>query len=333
MKSSPTNVALQRANGGLPLIRLCCALVALLVPTTASGSATPTAGAAAAPTVVNVTALPVEPTALAFYAKDRGFFRRQGIDARITVISDPMQAQAGVVSGTAQFSSFATALLAVNKSRGFPLRLVAAGALYKRKAPTTAIVAARGKRLTRARDLVGKTIALDAPNSPAYVGLAKWLKRNGLAIRDVRPVYLPFAQMVGPLSQGTVDAAVLPEPFLTQVLERGARRIAYPFHAVCARDCLLTVWIARRDINPNLAARFRNAIQAAAAWANRKRNERASGAILARYAGLDRALLRKVTRTRFATRMRLSRAKPWVDVYKEFGLLPESFRVGDLPKP
>ena len=136
------------------LVRLCCIGVALVVSACGDGSADP-----AGPTKVNITALPIEPTALAFYAKERGFFSREGIDARITVINDPQQAPAAVLSGTAAFSSFSVSGLAVLKSRGAPVRLVAAGALYQPKAPTTALVSAKGKRFRRAGDLVGKTIA------------------------------------------------------------------------------------------------------------------------------------------------------------------------------
>jgi NitT/TauT family transport system substrate-binding protein len=313
------------------LALLACSLVLVLaVPAAAGTSAAPAGRNALTP--VAITALPLEPTALAFYARDRGFFRRQGIDARITVLTDPAQAPAAILSRTAHFSSFSTGGLAILKSRGAPVKLVAAGAVYRPRAPTTAVVAAKGKRIGGARALVGKTVAIDAPNTPAHIGLLRWLKRNGVAAASVRLVYMPFAQMVGPLSRGTVDAAVVPEPFLTLVLQRGAKRIAHPFNAICSRVCLLTIWMARRDVDANLAARFRKAIQAAAVWANRKRNDRASGAILARYAEIDPALIRRVTRTRFATRLRPALAQPWIDVFAEFGVIPSSFSAMDLVK-
>ena len=190
---------------------LCLTLV-VLIPASA-GLASGPAGRGVAPTVVNVAVLPIEPTAQAFYAKHRGFFLKQGIDARITVLSDPAQILAAVLSGDAQFSSFSTGGLATLRSRGAPIRLVAAGALYRPKAPTTALLAAPGKKIIRARDLVGKLVAIDAPNTLAHIGLLKWLKRNGVSAEDVRFVQIPFAQMLGPLGRGTVDAAVLPEPF------------------------------------------------------------------------------------------------------------------------
>ncbi len=309
------------------LVRVCCIGVALVVSACGDHPAAP-----AAPTKVDITALPIEPTGLAFYAKERGFFGREGIDARITVINDPQQAAAAVLSGTAAFSSYSVGGLAVLKAHGAPVRLVAAGALYSPKRATTALVSAKGKRFRRAGDLVGKTIAIDAPNTPAHVGLLRWLKRNGVGAGDVRLVEMPFPQMLGPLNRGTVDAAVVPEPFLTLALQQGAGRIAHVLNAVCSRDCLATVWMARRDVDPNLAARFRNAIQAAAVWANQEESERATGAILAKYSELDPALIAKVTRTHFATRLSPELAQPWIDLYAEFGVIRSSFPANDLTK-
>jgi NitT/TauT family transport system substrate-binding protein len=311
---------------------LACILIVLVVPAGAGGTATATAGRSLPLTTVTVAVLPLEPAALALYAKHRGFFERQGIDARITVLLDPAQIVAAVLSGDAQFSAFTTGGLAILKSRGAPVRLVAAGALYRLKVPTTGLVAAPGMRIRRARDLVGKRIAIDAPNTLAHIGLLKWLKRNGLSADDVRLSAIPFAQMLGPLTRGTVDAAILPEPFLTLAIQRGARPIADTLAAVCSRDCLLTISMARRDVDSNLAARFRNAIQAAAVWANNRKNDRASGAILARYAPIDKAVTTKMTRASFATRLRPVLAQPWIDVFAEFGVIPTSFSANDLVK-
>jgi NitT/TauT family transport system ATP-binding protein len=321
-----------RNEAGVRALLLLCYLGAALMVCACGGGGHGGGKTPSRATEVNIIALPIEPTALAFYAKEKGFFRREGIDAKIAVINDPQQAPAGVLSGKAAFSSFSASGLALLKSRGAPVRLVAAGALYSPDAPTTALVTAKGKQFKHADELVGKTIAIDAPNTPAHIGLLRWLKRNGVDAGDVRFVDLPFPQMLGPLNKGRVDAAVMPEPFLTVALQQGAMRIAPIFDAVCARDCLATVWMARRDVEPNLAARFRKAIQSAAAWANQDENEPASGAILAKYSELDPGLFAKVTRTRFAERLRPEMAQPWIDVYAEFGVIPASVRATDLTK-
>ena len=331
--SGPTNTSTGGVGGLLLLPALVCSiLLVALVPGGAAGSASSRARHGAQLTKVTVATLPLEPAAVAWYAKHRGYFTRRGIDAKILVLSEPTQLVAAILSGQAQFSGFNVGGAAILKSRNAPVRLVAGGALYRPKAPGSALVAPPGKGITRARDLIGKRIAIDAKNTIAHIALLKWLKRNGISAKKIRLSEIPFAQMLGPLLRGTVDAAVLPEPFLTLATQRGAKRVAPIFDAVCPQDCLLTIWMSRKDTDPNLAARFRNAIQAAAVWANQKRNDRASGAILAKYVPIDETVIATMTRTRFAERLRPALAQPWIDAFAEFGVIPATFRAIDLVK-
>ena len=86
------------------------------------------------------------------YAKHRGMFRKQGIDARLTILSDPSQTVAALLSGDVQFVSTHAGAAAALKSKGAPVKVVAAGANYDPKQPTAELVAARGKDVqTRAR--------------------------------------------------------------------------------------------------------------------------------------------------------------------------------------
>jgi NitT/TauT family transport system substrate-binding protein len=303
------------------------AVVAVLAASTAAGGAS-----ARQLDTVTIATPPFEPTALAFYANARGLFRKHGIDAKLVVTADPGAGVAAMLAGDAQFASTHAGAPALLRSRGAPVKLVAAGALYERAAPTAGLVSARGKRFTARRDLVGKRIGYDAPGTIAHVALMKWLKGGGVRDSDVTLVRAAFPDLIGALARGDVDAAVLPEPFLTVARRQGARLVAPIFQSVCASECLLTVWIARSDVDRNLAARFRNAVQEAAVWANRKQNDAASGAILGRYAEIEQGLLRAMARSRFGTRLRLPRIQPWLDAYKEFGLIPEGFTAGDLVK-
>jgi len=299
-------------------------LVALLAPV---------AGAAEHElTPIKVAFLPAEPAVLVTYAKHRGMLRAQGIDAEMVPRNDPQVILAALLSGEVQFAGTHAGAAAALKSRGAPIKVVAAGALYEPKHPTSAIVAARGKSITRPRDLVGKTILIDGPNTIAHIGVLKWLQRGGVSKDDVKLQFVPFADMLPSLSNGSVDAAFLPEPFLTIAVQHGSKVIANPFNAVCATDCLTTFWIARSDTDPNLVARFRNAIQNAAVWADRKKNDAASAKILGLYVPIDAKVIAKMSRTRFGTRLRPGLAQPWLDVFAEFGVIPASFKAIDLVK-
>ena len=92
------------------------------------------------------------------------------------------------------------------------------------------------------------------------------------------------------------------------------------------------MWSARRDIDKGLAARYRAAIQAASVWANQPRNRAASGRFLAKYVAINPALLARIERTTFATRLRTAPAQPSIDVFAELGVIPKSFPASDLVK-
>jgi NitT/TauT family transport system substrate-binding protein len=307
---------------------LVAALLALVVG--GSAAAAPEDGQQLRKVTVAIIAL--DATGQAFYAKHRGFFERQGLDVEIKIVADGTQTVPALLSGQAQFTAMPVPGLAALKSNGGPVRGVAGGAVYDPGTLTTVLVAAPGEQIRRARDLVGKRIAIDFRNSIAHVALLRWLKRGGVSEGDVDISFTPFPLMVGPLLRGQIDAAWLPEPFATQATQRGARILARPFDAVCSDTCLLTVFIARRDVDPEIVARFRNAVQNAAKWANQKRNQTASGRILARYAPVPPAVLAKMARFSYATRLRPAQGQPWLDLYAEYDLIPDTFKAGDLVK-
>jgi NitT/TauT family transport system substrate-binding protein len=281
---------------------------------------------------VKVAIIAVDATGQVMYAKHRGFFRKQGLDVEITIVADGTQTVPALLSGQAQFTGVPVPGLAALKSNGGPVRAVAGGAMYEPGSRTTVLVAAPGEQIRRARDLVGKRIAIDFRNSIAHVALLRWLKRGGVAESDVDISFTPFPLMIGPLLRGQIDAAWLPEPFATQAVQRGARIFARPFDAVCTHACLLTIFIARKDADPELVARFRNAVQEAAVWANQKRNYAARGRILTRYAPVSPRVLAKMAWFSYAPRLRPAQGQPWLDLYAEYDLIPDTYKASDLVK-
>ena len=299
--------------------------VALFAPLAAAGDAQLTK--------IKVGFLAAEPAALVTYAKHRGMFTKQGIDAEMVPRTDPALIVAALLSGDVQVTGSHVGVAALLKSRGAPVKVVASGALYDPKNPASALVAPKGSPIKRARDLLGKTILIDGPNTIAHIGVLKWLKRGGVSKDDVKINFVVFPDMIASLSKGDVDAAFLPEPYITEAVQKGAKVVAYPFNAVCPKVCLLTFWIARANVDANLAARFRNAVQNAAVWANQNKNDAASAKILARYlVGIDAKVLAKMERSSFATRLRPSLAQPFLDAFAEFGVIPAGFKAIDLVK-
>ena len=73
--------------------------------------------------------------------------------------------------------------------------------MYNPKKADAVIVAAPGRTLVRARDLVGKTLSVGGPNTPGHLGALEWLEKNGVDEDDVKIEYISFPQVVGALTR------------------------------------------------------------------------------------------------------------------------------------
>lgn len=298
--------------------------------TAAAAAASSSVADQSGPTKIKIAIIAVDATGQVMYAKERGFFRKHGIDAEITIVADGTLTTPAVVSGQAQFAGIPTPALAILKTRDFPLKAVAGGALYEPGTATSVLLAAPGKQFRRARDLVDRKVGLDFRGSIADVALKRWLQRGGVSYDDVEIVADSFPRLIGPLIRGQIDAAWLPEPQATLAIRRGAKVIAKPFDATCSDVCLLTTYMARTNVDPNLAARFRLAVQEAAVWANQPRNRPARARILERYLKIDLGLVERMAWFSYATRLRVRMAQPFLDLYAEYGLIPGSLKPTDL---
>jgi NitT/TauT family transport system substrate-binding protein len=75
--------------------------------------------------------------------------------------------------------------------------------------------------VTTVSDLKGKKIALNARGGIVEYLFAERLKRANLTIADIGIEILSFPDMTIALSNGIIDAAILPEPITTAARERG----------------------------------------------------------------------------------------------------------------
>ncbi len=70
------------------------------------------------------------------------------------------------------------------------------------------------------RDLVNKRVALPFPGAPLDLQMRYIFEKNGIdPDREIQIVYAPFPQAAGQILAGQVDAAPLPEPLATTLVE------------------------------------------------------------------------------------------------------------------
>ena len=206
---------------------------------------------------------------------------------------------------------------------GVPLAIFGGSGLYSTTAPTTVMVAANGSTLGKPKDFEGKTIALISLASLSSLATRKWLRQGGADETKVRLVELPFGSIVPALQRGTIDGALLSEPFLS--LNRdNVRVIAKPFDAI-AKSFYISTFFAKRSwlqTNRDLAHAFLGAMYEAGKWANAHQSE--SATILSKYSKLDLDKVRSMTRVSYATTFEANHIQPVLDIALQYGQITRS---------
>jgi NitT/TauT family transport system substrate-binding protein len=287
------------------------------------------AGAQTLP-VVRVATSANDAAAVVYYAQALGYFKRAGIDVQIQALNNGGAAlAAAVVSGSIDVAVSNVLSLATAHMRGVPVVLVAPSALYESAAPTTALAVSSDSTVMSARDLNGKTVATGGLNDLSEVTAKAWIDEHGGDSKTVSYIEIPFVQMAAALARGTVQAAVMTEPYLTDGHDK-LRIIGKPYDAVGQRF-LINGWFSSEQWvteHPGLASRFAAALANAATWANAHHSE--SAAILVRYSPIAPPVLDRMTRATYGTSLRAADIQPTIAVGVKYGGLTAPFPGGDL---
>lgn len=179
-----------------------------------------------------------------FYEK----FAPPGYKIEVIPFESPTDGKNAVMTGTVDFGTFGIAAATLGAAAGEPLVIFAAQCNRG-----MAVVAGAKSDIKSIKDLKGKKVAI-WPGSTQEVVILERLKAEGMTIKDIQHVRLPFSDMAPALARGDVDAYVGAEPGPSISVANGAGKIVeYPYST--AIGSLNMVWGAKRDMiekNPEL---------------------------------------------------------------------------------
>jgi NitT/TauT family transport system substrate-binding protein len=281
---------------------------------------------------INVAILPTVEIAPLELAIRQKYFAAEGLDVSVTIAGSGQQTVEGMVNGQYDivYSTYPPLLLAQSKHIA-DVKLVAANSAA---APGTAmLVTGKSSPLRTAADLEGKKVAVTAKGT-----LSELMVRSAVATQNARPaavtfVEMPFPDMPTALDRGTIDAAMMVEPFVT-VAERsvGAQRMLdlatgpladLPFTAFGATNAFVTA-------NPRTVAAFQRGLaRAAGQSADRTRIE----PLLTDVAKIDRAVAATTRLPVFRTDLDAAGIQRIAKLMTDFGQLTQELDVKPLLLP
>ncbi len=178
-------------------------------------------------TSVKVGVLPIANAAPLYIARDRGFFKEEGIEIEPQLAQGGAELVTSLVSGDSQFAFLGYVPVIVGKARGLPVKIIANadnGADTPEK-EWQIIMSAKDSDIREPKDLEGRTIALNALRGVGEVTVKAAMEAEGADPTGVKFIEIPFPEMPAALEKGRVDAIWAPEPFLTQVLGAGGHEV------------------------------------------------------------------------------------------------------------
>jgi NitT/TauT family transport system substrate-binding protein len=267
-----------------------------------------------------------------FMAMEKGYFKAEGLDLETLPMAGGAVIVQGVTSGDLQFGWSNVISLYQAHVEGFDFKLIAGGAINVReKNDTHQLQVGKNSAIKNAKDLEGKTVAVNTLNNIVHLMAMAWIDKNGGSSSKVKFVEVPFPQMEATLSAGKVDAISVHEPFATAALEKGnARLLAHPWSDVLAKFLIASwfasdKWIAK---NKETAQAFVRAIDRGIDAIHA--DPEGSRAAMIKWAGLNPDLAKKIGLPLFEKGISEKDLQATIDLSAKYKLIPRAIKARDV---
>ncbi|MFO1081337.1 MAG: NrtA/SsuA/CpmA family ABC transporter substrate-binding protein [Reyranellaceae bacterium] len=155
-----------------------------------------------------------------FYEK----FAPADLKIEVVVFDSPTDGKNAVVTKSVDFGTFGIAAAILGGAVGEPVVVV--GAMSNKG---MGVISKAGSDIRTVKDLKGKRVGI-WPGSTQEVFIMERLRMEGLSIKDVTAVRVPFGEMPAMLSRGDIDAYVGAEPGPALSITSGAGQLVeYPY--------------------------------------------------------------------------------------------------------
>src|SRR5688572_30148424 len=269
-----------------------------------------------------------------FVAMEKGFFKAERLDLETLPLAGGAPIINGVVSGDLQFGWTNVISLYQARVGGFDFKLIAGGATnVKAKHESHAIQVAQNSPVKTAKDLEGKTVAVNTLNNIVHLMAMAWIDKNGGSSSKVKFVEVPFPQMAATLSAGKLDAISVHEPFATAAIEKGgARVLAQPWGDVLPKF-LIASWFA----SEKWLAKNKETGQAFVRAIGRgidaiQGDPEGSRAAMVKWAGLNPDLAGKIGLPVFEKGIAEKDLQATIDLTLKYKLIAKAFKARDVIK-
>lgn len=182
-------------------------------------------------TTVKVAALSTANMAPIYIGIEQGFFEDAGLELDVQTVQTGSEMITGVVAGSFDIICAGYVPVYTAMSQELPLKFIAGNDVGGATPDVDwqVVVAGADSDVQDAGDLASATIGVNALKGVAEIQVRASLEEQGIDDSGIELTEIPFPEMPAALEQGHLDAALVPEPFVTQVLDAGGRVVDTPY--------------------------------------------------------------------------------------------------------
>jgi NitT/TauT family transport system substrate-binding protein len=216
------------------------------------GSGLAAAGTLAAPQVLRAEGKTIKMGALRLVHSMPPFFYEKfapaGTRIEVVVFDSPTDGKNAVVTKSVDFGTFGIAAGILGAAAGEPIVVV--GSMCNKG---MGVISKAGSDIKSIKDLKGKKVGI-WPGSTQEVFILERLKMEGMSIKDVTAVRVPFGEMPTMLQRGDIDAYVGAEPAPGLSISSGAGQLVeYPYStAMGGLNMIFATHAETTEKNPDL---------------------------------------------------------------------------------
>ncbi|HEX5857224.1 MAG TPA: ABC transporter substrate-binding protein [Microbacterium sp.] len=275
-------------------------------------------------TPVRVAALPIAETGALWGAIDQGIFEEHGLEVEIVPAQGGAQAIPALLSGDIQFAigqPFGP-IRADLQDLGVVVIGNYASSLSEGK-DVNAVVANADSGIASPKDLEGKRVSVNSLGAAGDVTIMKAVQDDGGDPTTIEFVEVAFPDAQAQLDAGNIDAAWVPDPFMSQIVGAGGTLVVHPYQATIPGLPLLVDITTQEllDSDPELVSGFAEAMTEALEWASE--NEEGVRAAIVENMGIPAEAAEGITLPEFTSEVNVSAIEELVALAIEFGVLTE----------
>jgi NitT/TauT family transport system substrate-binding protein len=311
-------------------MKMAGALLAIAALATACGNSGDADGknsdADGASTAIKVGVLPLADYSPVYWANDKGYFEKQGLDVTLETLQGGPVGVQKVVTGELEFSFANSISTTIAAAKGAPVQTVALGSSLGEGSNN--IYVKPDSDIKTMADLDGKTVGTNTVNNVGDIAFANLAKAQGV---DAKPewVEVPFPEMIPGVQNGSIEAGYVPEPFATAARQAGLRAVVQlvqgPNEALPLATFVTSTQYAEQ--NPEIVKKFATAIDEARADMAQSEDEIRTW--LPAATGTDPSAAKEMKLPLFDVQLTHDSMQRIADVLIDLGLVDADYKVED----